>query len=229
MNFLSHFYFDRHISDPERIMGMVLPDLVKNAKKEWSLRPEKTPYRFEEDNKLRHLLDGWKRHLEVDKHFHSSDFFCSHTGNIRAQISPFLVTSEVRPSFVAHIALELMLDSLLLTESIISTGNFYRFLRETDRDALDSFLQLNSIADTEPFFRFLDEFIDSEYLNSYSDSAHIIYAVGRICMRIWPDPFTETQKLQLTAVLVPYLERLRTDFMQVFQEIEERLTPYTGS
>lgn len=227
MNFLSHYYFDRHISDPERIMGMVLPDLVKNAKKEWSLRPEKAPERFEDNYRLQHLLAGWKRHLEVDKHFHSSDFFCRHTQNIRAQVSPFLVTSEVRPSFVAHISLELMLDSLLLTEDIITTSRFYQFLAETDRPALNRFLQLNMIADTEPFFRFLDEFISSKYLNSYSEPGHITYAVGRICMRIWPDPFTETQKLQLTAVLLPYLEKLTTEFMQIFDEIEKRLTPYT--
>ena len=34
MNFLSHFYFDRNTTDPHQVIGMVLPDLLKNANKE---------------------------------------------------------------------------------------------------------------------------------------------------------------------------------------------------
>ncbi len=229
MNFLSHFYFDRSISNPERIMGMVLPDLVKNANKEWSLRPEKAPEKFSADKNLYHIYEGWKRHLEVDRYFHSSDFFCLHTQNIKALIHPVLVNTEVRPSFVAHIALELMLDSILLTEGIITTERFYHFLSRTDKNSLDRFLTLNNIIDTKPFFLFLEEFISSAYLGSYKDSVHIVYALGRICMRLWVNPFTETQKLQLTAVLVPYLENLRNDYMTIFDQIESKLNPYTGS
>jgi hypothetical protein len=41
MNFLSHFYFDRHSEDPHLVLGAVLPDLVKNARKDWNLHPER--------------------------------------------------------------------------------------------------------------------------------------------------------------------------------------------
>lgn len=208
-------------------MGIVLPDLVKNAKKEWSLRPEKAPHLFSSDLKLKSILEGWKRHLEVDRHFHSSDFFCYHTQNIKALIGPFLMNTDTRPSFVAHISLELMLDNIILTENIISTERFYRNLSETDRDSLNTFLLLNKITNTAPFFLFLNEFISSEYLNSYRESSHIIYALGRICMRLWTNPFTDTQKMQLTAVLLPYLNNLKKDYMVIFNEIESALIPYT--
>jgi hypothetical protein len=42
-------------------------------------------------------------------------------------------------------------------------------------------------------------------------------------MRIWDNPFSDTQKLQLAAVLIDYQEKLKKDFMQIFEEIEERL------
>jgi len=222
MNFLSHFYFDRDNRDPERVIGIVLPDLVKNAKKEWSLRPEKQEA-FYDDDTLSNIFWGWKRHIEVDNYFHSSDFFCQHTQNIKNLISPILDSSPVRPSFVAHIALELMLDALLLTESKVEAEDFYSLLSEVDRDALECFLELNSVYDTDKFFKFLDEFIEASYLNSYREAKNIMYALNRICMRIWEDPFNDTQKLQLTAVLIEYQQNLRRDFMLIFEEIESIL------
>ncbi|MGB4775981.1 MAG: hypothetical protein WBP45_12460, partial [Daejeonella sp.] len=112
MNFLSHFYFDRNTQDPNLVLGTVLPDLIKNARKDWNLYPQKREDRFIHSQEMTSLLTGWKRHLQVDCCFHSSKFFAEHTRAIRLLIAPVLEDSVVRPSFFAHIALELMLDSI---------------------------------------------------------------------------------------------------------------------
>lgn len=220
MNFLSHYYFDRHIHDPQRVVGMVLPDLVKNTRKDWCIRPEKREGKFQDNELLKNIFIGWKRHLEVDKHFHSSDFFYHHTETIRIKVAPILESSPVRPSFMAHISLELMLDALLLTESVIQAESFYTQISEADRRALHEFLQLNEIAETDLFFKFFDEFIEASYLNSYREANNIMYALGRICQRLWLEPFNETQQLQLTAVLIDYQQDLKNDFMTIFDEID---------
>ena len=75
MNFLSHYYFERQNLNSNIVIGTILPDLVKNAEKEWNLFPQKNEELFNKDPKLNSLLTGWKRHLEVDLIFHSSDFF----------------------------------------------------------------------------------------------------------------------------------------------------------
>lgn len=222
MNFLSHFYFDRFTSDPQKVIGMVLPDLLKNAKKEWNIRPEKHESEYNHPA-LQNIYTGWKRHITVDKHFHCSDFFLSHTTNLRMAIAPFLATSPTRPFFVAHIALELILDSLLLSETALDTTTFYTHLINADKAALTRFFQINNLFETEVFFSFLDEFIEAKYLNTYSNPKEIVYALNRICMRIWDRPFNDTQKLQLTAVIIDYQEKLKKDFMLIFEEIEERL------
>lgn len=223
MNFLSHFYFDRYTSDPDRVLGMVLPDLVKNARKEWCFRPEKHQEKFSGSKAMENLLTGWKRHLLVDKHFHSSAFFCHHTQLIKASISEILVNSPARPSFVAHIALELMLDALLLTDSVIDAEDFYDRIAAADRQELKRFFELNNVSDVQPFFNFLDEFIESSYLNSYRDAQNIMYALSRICMRLWAEPFNETQKLQLTASLVDYQFSLKNEYISIFYEIDSVL------
>lgn len=220
MNFLSHFYFDRYTIDPLQVVGIVLPDLIKNARKDWNIHPEKQEFKFLADDNLTSIIRGWKRHLKVDKHFHCSNFFKQHTNNIRTAIVPILENSPARPSFVAHISLEIMLDSLLLTEDIVVAKDFYNLLSDSNRESLDHFLRLNNINETEVFFNFYDEFLKAEYLNSYREAHNIMYAVNGICRRVWNDPLSETQRLQLTAVLIEYQIHLKKDFMQIFDIID---------
>lgn len=221
MNFLSHFYLDRHNSDPNFVMGTILPDLVKNVRKDWNFHPQKSPAAYASPD-LKSLLSGWKRHLEIDKQFHSSEFFSTHTTAIRTAIAPILENSQVRPSFVAHIALELMLDSLLLTQNLVDADNLYKTISLSNRTSLNTFLLLNKADNPDLFFSFLDEFIKSGYLHSYREAQNIMYAINRICERIWDDPLSETQKLQLTALLPEYQEELKSSFMQIFEDIEDR-------
>jgi len=228
MNFLSHFYFDRDEENPYRIMGIVLPDLLKHANKEWNLRPEKNEHLFLHDDSQRGLLEGWKRHLEVDRYFHSSEFFRRHTSILRLQIVPHLLHSNVRPSFVAHIALELMLDSLLLTELNLNSSRVYTQLTNADEDMLDNFLLLYNIPEPSTFFNFLEGFIRSKYLESYREPKDIMYAIGKICQRIWPQPFTDEEKFRIATILTAYLEVLKEDFITIFNQIEVRLLPYAA-
>lgn len=218
MNFLSHFYLDRHNEDPDFVMGSILPDLVKNVRKDWNFHPHKISEAYTSPQ-LQSLFYGWQRHLEIDKRFHSSAFFAVHTVALRTAIAPLLTNSPVRPSFVAHVALELMLDSLLLKEDLVNAADLYATISLSNRNSLNTFLVLNKADAPHLFFNFLDEFIKQGYLHSYREAENIMYAINRICLRIWDDPLSETQKLQLTALLPEYQEELKSGFLQIFDDI----------
>lgn len=224
MNFLSHFYFDRHSEDPHLVLGTILPDLVKNARKDWNLHPEKKIEFY--DSQVEHsILAGWKRHLSVDRYFHNSKFFFTHTHAIRDLIIPALENSVVRPSFLAHISLELMLDSTLLTENHLDAEDLYVHLRQSDRVLVQRFLEINQLDDTDHFFYFFEKFIQSNYLNSYRESEKIMYALNRICMRIWKDPLNEEQMQNLSTILSEYHEVLKGNYMEIYDEISLVLDP----
>jgi hypothetical protein len=223
MNFLSHFYFDRTGSSSEKVIGTVLPDLVKNAKKDWILHPYRVREKLIEDVHLNDLFEGWNRHLLVDKYFHCSEFFISQTHNLRLKIAPIPEISPIRPSFVAHIGLELMLDSLLITEGMVNPDAFYRHLSEGSRTSLNDFLLFNNISEPAPFFSFYDDFIKVAYLKEYGRTSSIMYSVNRICLRIWSAPFTEMQKRELTEIFEEYKEELKKEFLTIFKEIEDKL------
>lgn len=224
MNFLSHYYFDRTSEDANVVMGTVLPDLIKNAVKEANLYPQKNEFLFKGNPDEENLLAGWKRHLAVDLYFHSSHFFLEKTTELKQLIKPIVENTLVRPSFLAHIGLELLLDHLLIEHNLIRVQHFYDKLNAVKKESLNDFLEHCKLKEPEVFFNFLEKFISSKYLLSYQQLENISYALNRICMRLWPKTLDEKQLQQLTLELAVFKEVLQKDFMDIFKEIEGKLT-----
>ncbi|AZI25894.1 hypothetical protein EA772_11270 [Pedobacter sp. G11] len=223
MNFLSHYYFDRSNDDANVVMGTVLPDLIKNASKEANLYPQKNEFLFLGKPDEEALLKGWKRHLQVDLIFHSSTFFLEKTTQLKQLIKPVVEETSVRPSFLAHIGLELLLDHLLIEHNLIQVNHFYEKLVAVEKTSLNDFLALSGLKDQSVFFKFLDGFISSKYLLSYQKLENISYALNRICMRLWPETLSEKQLEALTFELSIFKTVLEKNFMEIFEEIEGKM------
>lgn len=223
MNFLSHYYFDRLTADANVVMGTVLPDLIKNASKEANLYPQKNEFLFKGNPDEENLLDGWKRHLAVDLCFHSSNFFLEKTAMLKQLIKPIVENTLVRPSFLAHIGLELLLDHLLIEHNLIQVSHFYEKLIAVKKESLSDFLEHCGLKNQSAFDKFLEGFISSKYLLSYQKLENISYALNRICMRLWPETLSELQLAELTVQLGVFKTILNKDFRDIFTEIEGKL------
>jgi hypothetical protein len=221
MNFLSHFYFDRTSTNCYHILGTVLPDLLKNADKAIVLHPEKLQH---PDQKISSLIEGWKKHLEVDRHFHSSKFFLNHSHRLRLLLTPAIEGSPVKPFFLGHIAVELILDNLLLTNHKVTVDDFYNHLDACDEEVIHRFLIYSGLQDTQTFFKFFKDFKAHRYLHTYKETLQIAYALKRICMRVWNNPFNPQQETAMNEVLAQYRELLQTDYMLIFEEIAPKLS-----
>jgi len=220
MNFLSHFYFDRDTDNCYFVLGTVLPDLLKNADKTIILHPEKLVHA---DNGVNSIIKGWNKHLDVDRYFHSADFFIHHSHQLKKQLLPAITGSPVKPFFLGHVALELILDNLLLTTQKITADGFYDHLDGCREPVVKEFLTFAGLKETSVFFKFYDDFKRSRYLYSYFETKEIAYALKRICMRVWKDPFTPQNEADMNEVLAAYRETLVDSFMSVFDEIDEKL------
>ncbi|WP_316821530.1 hypothetical protein [Pedobacter gandavensis] len=225
MNFLSHYYFERHNTDENIVIGVILPDLVKNAQKESNLYPQKEKHLFLKDPHQQSLLKGWERHLEVDRIFHNSDFFKVQTNALKQLILPACENSPVKPFFLAHIGIELVLDHILTQKGMVNIDIFYQHLIKSDKEAIEAFLKNCGVTDTSVFLKFLENFINSRYLFSYQKIENISYALNRICMRIWPKPFSEAQTEMLSEKLIIYRDAMEPEYMEIFNTIESILPP----
>ncbi|UKJ06836.1 hypothetical protein [Solitalea lacus] len=223
MNFLSHFYFDKHATDSNFVVGLVLPDLTKNFNKTWNIHPHKFEQELSSDCQLNAIKMGWQKHLLVDKHFHSSLFFNEETTTIKSNISSLLNGTPVRPYILAHIALELMLDSLLIENQKIDVAIFYSHLRKVNQSVIVRFLKINGIQQADAFINFYIKFIENEYLFTYTNYEMLVYALNRICNRIWGSNFTDQTKAHLQQFLLRYRTDLNKKFMNIFSEVKANL------
>jgi hypothetical protein len=221
MNFLSHFYFDRNVTNCYQVLGAVLPDLLKNADKNIILHPEKLQHPNADVNSI---ITGWNKHLDVDRYFHSSDFFATHAHQLKLELGPVIEGSPVKPFFLGHIAIELILDNLLITTNKITVNDFYDHLQGCDNSVIEKFLIFAGLKDTAAFFRFYEGFKKDGYLHTYEQTPQIAYALKRICMRVWQDPFTPAHENRMNAVLSNYRSQLLPHFMSIFTEIDGKLT-----
>ncbi|MFD0767019.1 hypothetical protein ACFQZI_19330 [Mucilaginibacter lutimaris] len=220
MNFLSHYYFDRDTTNCYFTLGTVLPDLLKNADKTIILHPEKLVHQNPQVNSI---IQGWNKHLLVDRYFHSADFFLTHSHTLKNLLAPVITQSPVKPFFLGHIAIELILDNLLITTNEISVSQFYDHLDSCEEPVIREFLLFAGMDNPDVFFRFFAEFKRSRYLNTYVNIEQITYALKRICMRVWPNPFTPQQEADMTTILLTYRLGLIPNFMSIFNEIGEKL------
>jgi hypothetical protein len=222
MNFLSHYYFDRDTTNCYHTLGTVLPDLLKNADKTINIHPEKLHH---PDKNINDILLGWHKHLEVDRFFHSSGFFIERSHAIKNLLAPAITGSPVKPFFQGHIALEIMLDNLLITNNKASVDDFYSHLNSCKTEVIKEFLNFSGLKDTDRFFKFYDGFKTSRYLESYIHNHQVTYALKRICMRVWHDPFTPEQEERMTRIITAYRSALQVDFMSIFDYISKLLSP----
>ncbi len=206
------------------VLGVVLPDFIKNAQKDHNIYPLKVRQLFESDPLQVSILKGWETHIMVDKIFHSSEYFRLHSNQLKQLILPACKNSPVKPFFLAHIGLELILDHLLISQGRVNINAFYDRLSSADKGALKLFLHKSSITDSTVFFEFLNNFISSRYLFSYQKMENIAYALNRVCMRLWENPFTEVQMEQLTSQLEVFKNNIQNDYLSIFNDIEKTLS-----
>lgn len=225
MNFLSHYYFERYSVDYERVLGVILPDLLKNVDKGYSFHPQRLEEILFAHPKTMSISEGWYRHVEVDKIFHSSTYFLEHCHEFRKLLAPVVEHLPIRASFLAHIAIELLLDHMLIENELVNPIRLYEHLEQVSRPAIERYLQTvgQGEVDLSRFFRFYDEFLHSRYILEYKNMENISYALFNICGRVWEFQVTTQDRDKLAKCLIDYKTKYLTNYLDIFNEIQHKI------
>lgn len=223
VNFLSHYYFERFASLPEQVLGGLLPDLLKNVDKDYSFQLHKYEHRLVFHPAGIAITEGWARHVEVDKLFHSSAFFYHHTHQLRKKIEHVVTDLPIRASFLAHIALELLLDHLLIVHNTVNVSRLYEHLEHVDRQVLYLYLKELETVDPDRFFRFYDRFIESKYIADYAEIDNIPHALYAICRRIWQFETQPHHFEELAQQLKDYQQHALGNYREIYTFIQNKI------
>lgn len=223
MNYLSHYYFDRSTVCPTIVVGTVLPDLLRNADSLVKIRPQQHLDCLLRTASSHDIYTGWNRHLAVDRIFHNSTYFFTHTKALKGLLSAVLTDLPIRPSFFAHIALELLLDYQLITKQEVSIDGFYKQLQAVPETALIDFFACCDYAADRVFIPYYHKFVGWLYIYDYQDLTKIARMLLSICKRLWKFDYTEEKVLAIAALLSQYAQEEMEDYSLIYQEIEAQL------
>ncbi len=224
MNFLSHFYFEAYNPDSYYVLGVALPDLVKNHNRRWNLHPKKHEAEILRNEKLQSIYEGWKKHLWVDDLFHSSEFFLSESHAISNNIRSLpLENKHLKPFMVGHIGLELILDTLLIRNNKLDPAQFYTHLGNCNILDIEEFIRINGIEQAHEFGAFYDRFKQIQYLLSYKNNESIVYALNRIQFRLSGEFLSEQDTRILQTAIAQCMDSLELNYLSIFEEIEWKI------
>lgn len=223
MNFLAHYYFERYAPESERILGAILPDLLKNVDKRYGFHPQQFEESLFAHPKTMWISEGWYRHVEVDKIFHSSVYFLDHCHVFRKMLVPVVEHLPIRASFLAHIAIELLLDHLLIENEQVNPVRLYEHLEQVNRPIIERYLNTIGEIDLERFFSFYEGFLRSRYILEYKDVSNLSYALFNICKRLWNFEATDRDLVNLTQCLIDYKDAYLTNYIDIFHEIQHKI------
>lgn len=179
MNFLGHYYVDRHEQNPYFTFGALLPDLVRGFSKIYNQLDKSY-----ESRNLQHqaIFLGLKRHMKTDAIFHNQETFQSACNEIVAILNSEPTLDLPRTFFLAHILVELLIDKNIVAAEIEVATDFYKQLADINKIELISFC--NSIQ----FFEFgtiylakFELFLRNEYALKLKDNENVYVALSRIC------------------------------------------------
>lgn len=137
MNFLSHYFIDSDNPSAYFKFGLIMPDLTKGfnqlmRKKVASYHPE-----LEEHSAI---SQGITKHQLTDKIFHSLPEFELLQANLKSELKSLqLLESLPRSWFLAHIAVEMMIDRTLLKLYPHLCVEFYETLATVSQPVVEKY------------------------------------------------------------------------------------------
>ncbi|MFD2968241.1 ACP phosphodiesterase [Sphingobacterium bambusae] len=224
MNFLSHYYFERYSPQSETVLGGLLPDLLKNVDKQYNFQPQRAEAVLFALPQTRWISEGWYRHVEVDKLFHSASFFLEHCHRLRKQLDPIVQHLPIRASFLAHISIELLLDHLLIAHNRVNVHRLYEHLAHVSKPTIEKYLKSLGEVDIPRFLAFYEGFLQSKYIFQYEDVGNIAHALFNICKRVWGFEQSNDDINRLTTCLITYKQQFLGDYLDIFHYIQDNLS-----
>jgi acyl carrier protein phosphodiesterase len=226
MNFLSHYYLDRHRENSFFCVGVCTPDLVSIFDRRVRLKAHTLPDLSEGGVTSEQLAfhEGIMRHLEVDRIFHASDFFHKETSYFSRQLRANFGSEQVsRGFFVSHILLELLLDKILMEREPHLLENFYRRLTDPGLQFVVSLTEWAVQRKLPRYGAFYENFVVKKYLYRYTNWDNIIFVLEKILERVGITRFAYLHSPQFLDLGQTYQEELSARCFSAFDSFIDQL------
>ncbi|HVA46819.1 MAG TPA: hypothetical protein VNH11_10680 [Pirellulales bacterium] len=193
MNYFAHGR--RFTDEPYFLAGTAVPDWLNVVARQVKVRSKHArPFVDHADPKLAALARGIEQHHADDRWFHETRAFAELSWHFTAQIRDGLPADDgLRPSFLGHILVELLLDACLIRQAPAELDAYYRALAAVDGRWLEAAVGQMATGHPASLGDFVPLFIREQFLWDYLDDGKLCYRLNQVMRRVGlaslPDTF----------------------------------------
>lgn len=228
MNFLSHGF--RFLDSPYVVAGTAVPDWLSVLDRRTRARSKHAmPFLEDDDREVREIALGIVQHHRDDEWFHSSRLFNETMLRFAIELRDQLPGDEgFRPSFVAHILVEILIDATLIAREPSLAERYYVAIesvsaekvqrvvnriarshgigssaarKSTEKNAKNNTEQSPSHAASLGLAVVIKRFTDARFLYDYPDDDKLLFRLNQVMGRVGLPP--------LPVELLPWLAETR--------------------
>jgi len=217
MNFLSHGF--RFLDSPYVVAGTAVPDWLSVLDRRTRARSKNAmPFLVNDDPETREIALGIVQHHRDDAWFHSSRLFNETMLRFAVELRDQLPGDEgFRPSFVAHILVEILIDSTLIEREPALAERYYAAIESVSAEKVQ--MVVNRIARSHGIGSgaaaqgaaaqgaslglavVIKRFADARFLYDYPDGDKLLFRLNQVMRRVGLPP--------LPVELLPWLAEAR--------------------
>lgn len=192
MNYFSHGR--AFVDDPYFLAGTAVPDWLNVVARRVKARSKHAQEFVEDaDPRMAALARGVVQHHADDGWFHETAVFAELSWHLTARVRDALPPDDgLRPSFLGHILVELLLDAALIAEEPERLEAYYESLSAVDPEFVEQAVGRMATGVPERLAEFLPLFIQERFLWDYRDDGKLWVRLNQVMRRVKLPPLPET-------------------------------------
>lgn len=191
MNYFAHGR--EHIDDPYFLAGTAVPDWLSVVDRKVRARAARAAQLVKNDDaRVAAVARGVMRHHHDDAWFHETRAFGElnwrFTAMVRDAVGP---DDSLRPSFLGHILVELLLDDALIRREPARLTSYYEAMESVEPEIVERTVNLISPRSTDRLAYFIPLFCRERFLWDYAEDAKLVFRLNQVMSRVGLPPLPE--------------------------------------
>jgi hypothetical protein len=184
MNYFAHGR--RFIDEPCFLAGTAVPDWLNVVARRVKARTKHAQaFVTDCDARVAALAQGIVRHHVDDAWFHQTAAFAELSWQFTRLIRDALPADDgLRPSFLGHVLVEILLDACLIAEAPSDLEAYYRALSQVDPRWLEATVARMATGHPQSLADFIPLFLRERFLWDYLDDAKLFYRLNQVMRRV---------------------------------------------
>jgi hypothetical protein len=184
VNYFAHGY--ACLDQPYVLAGTAVPDWLSVVGRHARVRSKHAlPFAGDADTPLAAIARGIVRHHVDDEWFHRTTAFAELSWQFTGQIRGLLLGGDdLRPSFVGHILVEILLDACLIADDPSSLERYYAALESVDPVQIETAVGRMAMRRADHLATFVTLFLRERFLCDYIDDDKLCYRLNQVMRRV---------------------------------------------